>query len=148
MRILISSMSLSAPVASDIAIRVALVLMIMMRGVGHILDKKGAFLVGKFTNGEKFYMKIPQGLEDEYEEDEILEMLVPIYGTKQAAMQFYKASIEVCRKLGYEPSKRVWMKSEFKWKPLLLRICLMKYLEQGRVSGECSRYVRYVQYVR
>ena len=25
---------------------------------------------------------------------------------------------------------------------------LMKYLEQGRVSGECSRYVRYVRTLR
>ena len=52
-----SNVALSAPVASEITMRVGFVTMIMMRGTAHILDKKGAFLVGAFNDGEEFYME-------------------------------------------------------------------------------------------
>jgi hypothetical protein len=55
-------------------------------------DVEGAFLQGKFQNGEEMYMEVPDGMEQYYgsRKDVVLRMLVPIYGTKQAAECFYK----------------------------------------------------------
>ncbi len=55
---------------------------------------EGAFLQGKFKDGEELYMSIPQGWEEFYPGDVILKMNVPIYGTKQVGACFYRTLVE------------------------------------------------------
>jgi hypothetical protein len=59
---------------------------------GHVIDVKGAFLKGRFNNGEEMYLQIPQGFEIYYEKGTVLKHQCTIYGLKQAAFSF-------CRKL-------------------------------------------------
>jgi uncharacterized Zn finger protein len=65
---------------------------------------EGAFLQGKFQIGEEMYMEVPDGMEQYYgsRKDVVLRMLVPIYGTKQAAECFYKELVKRSREKGYE----------------------------------------------
>ena len=51
-----------------------------------VLDVDGAFLQGQFYNGEKLYIWIPSGFELWYDDDDVLLMTVPLYGTKKAAI--------------------------------------------------------------
>ena len=54
--------------------------------IAEIVDVEGAFLQGKFENGEVMYIDVPDGMELFYgnHKDVVLHLNVPIYGTKQA----------------------------------------------------------------
>ena len=91
--------SISAPVATDITIRVCLVLMLMAGLLACILDIDGAFLLGEFENGEQIFMRVPQGWEEYYPEGTILLLLKTIYGLKQAAMAFWRKLIRAITKM-------------------------------------------------
>jgi hypothetical protein len=69
-----------------------------------VIDVEGAFRQGKFQNGEEMYMEVPDGMEQYYgsRKDVVLRMLVPIYGTKQAAECFYKELVKKAKEKGYE----------------------------------------------
>jgi hypothetical protein len=41
----------------------ALTLMIASGGIAHVVNMKGAFLCGKFEDGEKIYIKLPLGIK-------------------------------------------------------------------------------------
>ncbi len=71
----------------------------------HIVDVKGAFLKGKFENGKKIYMKIPEGMEKHYSSTSVLLLKKTLYGLKQAAMQFWRLLLEIMKKMGHERSK-------------------------------------------
>lgn len=45
--------SISAPVTNAMTIKMTLTLMLMQRGIAHIVDVKGAFLYGEFKDGKK-----------------------------------------------------------------------------------------------
>ena len=47
--------------------------------IAEIIDVDGAFLQGKFTNGEVLYVGISDGFEQYYGDNEVLMMNVPIY---------------------------------------------------------------------
>ena len=70
-----------------------------------LIDAKGAFLQGKFADGEQMYIEIPDGFERFYGKDKVLKLNVPIYGTKQAASCFYKTMVEEIKGQQYERSK-------------------------------------------
>ena len=55
------SSSIHAPVTNNVTIRLFFVLMLLAGWVAHIVDVKGAFLHGEFEQGEKVYMKVPEG---------------------------------------------------------------------------------------
>jgi hypothetical protein len=76
------------------SIRLFITLAIMADWATYILDVKGAFLLGLFEDGERIYMARPQGFEQWYPPDIVLLLLKTIYGTKQAAMAFWR---EMCR---------------------------------------------------
>jgi hypothetical protein len=65
------------------------------RWISKIVDVEGAFLQGKFENGEIIYSEVPDGMEEYYgaKKDWVLLMNVPVYGTKQASACFYKCSM-------------------------------------------------------
>jgi hypothetical protein len=82
---------ISAPVVNDVTIRIVWVLIILLQFSTWLMDVHGAFLLGRFSNGEKLYMKVPQGMEGHYNPSMYyLLLLRTIYGLKQSAAAFWK----------------------------------------------------------
>jgi hypothetical protein len=54
-----NALSISAPVTNGMTIELVLMLMLASGGIAHVVIVKGAFLYGKFDDGEKIYIKIP-----------------------------------------------------------------------------------------
>ena len=100
---------------AEATIRVVLILMIMGNFVGHLVDVNGAFLHGKFDDGEKVYMKVPQGFEKHFPEDVVLWLQKTQYGIKQAAYAFWLVLLAVMRIMGFDKSKADSC-LYFKWK--------------------------------
>jgi len=75
--------------------------------IAKILDVEGAFLQGQFINREVVYIEVPDGMEEFYgkREDVALLLNAPIYGTKQAAVCFYKTLVGKIKDSKYEISK-------------------------------------------
>ena len=82
--------SIHAPVTNSTTIRIVLTLMVMAGYAASVVDVKGAFLHGEFTDGEVIYMKVPQGFEQYYSETAVLKLNRCLYGLKQSAMAFWK----------------------------------------------------------
>ena len=98
--------SIAAPVTTPTTIRAVLTLLAMNpKWISRLIDVEGAFLQGKFLNGEVLYIRVPDGFEQFYPPDVVLQLNVPIYGTKQAAACFYKALVEKVKDRKYERSK-------------------------------------------
>jgi hypothetical protein len=66
--------SIASPVVSFITIRIVLVLMLMARWGGEILDVRGAFLKGTFGSGETLYMHVPEGMKQHYTDGTVLHL--------------------------------------------------------------------------
>ena len=95
----------SAPVVNDITARMIMVLIVMASWWSELLDVKGAFLNGRFENGEKLYMHVPQGFERFYPGNVLLLLLRTIYGLKQSAIQYWKEMQRAFKFMNYERSK-------------------------------------------
>ena len=92
------SASIHSPVTSDVSVRIVMVLALMANWDGKISDVKGAFLKGSLDpSQERMFMHIPQGFEEYYEKDEVLELHKAIYGTKKAAMAFWRELLACMR---------------------------------------------------
>ena len=64
---------------------------------------KGAFLKGDLdTSKEQMYMHVPKGFEKYYPGEVYLMLLKAIYGTKQAAIAFWKELLKCMRSMQYE----------------------------------------------
>jgi hypothetical protein len=85
-------------------IKIALTLLIMQRGIAHVVDVKGAFLYGEFEDGETVYLKIPLGFEEFYSNDTALLLKKTLYGLKQAAMAFYRKLLAATANIGLKRS--------------------------------------------
>ena len=96
---------ISSPVVNEASIFIILILLIMARMYGELNDVKGAFLNGQFSQGEKLYMKVPQGFEKFYPGDVLLLLLKTIYGLKQAAFEYWRALLKALKMVGLERSK-------------------------------------------
>jgi hypothetical protein len=96
---------IASPVANEMTVRIVMTLAIMAGWYCALLDVIGAFLNGRFGNNEKIYMKVPEGFERWYSEAILLLLLKAMYGTKQAAMQFWKEMQKAFMSMGYERSK-------------------------------------------
>ena len=70
-----------------------------------IIDVKGAFLQGRFTNSEELYIEVLNGFQKWYPGDMVLQMNVPPYGTKQAAYCFSKACALHIKNVTYKQLK-------------------------------------------
>lgn len=99
------STSIAAPVTSWTTIRIVMILTLMQRGVLKLQDVKGAFLLGKFEDGERMYIEIPQGFEQYYDDDEVLLLQQTIYGCKQAAMAYYREQVKTNDQVGLMKSQ-------------------------------------------
>ena len=100
--------SIAAPVTNANSVRIVWVLMAACpEWIAVVIDVEGAFLQGKFVNGEQIYIEVPDGMEEFYgsKEDVALLLNAPIYGTKQAAFCFYKTLVGKVKDSKYERSK-------------------------------------------
>ena len=95
---------IASPVVHDMTIRVCLTLMIMSSWTAWLLDVSGAFLNGRFGNGEEIYMRVPQGFERFYPTNVLLLLLRTIYGTKQGAIQYWRETQKAFKYLKYQRS--------------------------------------------
>jgi hypothetical protein len=72
--------------------------MVMAEFIGWVKDVNGAFLTGEFQATDPvLYMHIPEGMEKWYAHlkgEHVLKLLVPIYGTKQAARCYFDKAKE------------------------------------------------------
>ena len=82
--------AIHSPVTNAATIRMVLILMVMASWIAHLTDVYGAFLLGRFTDGERIYMTVPQGWKKYYPGDVLLKLLKTLYGLKQAAMAFWR----------------------------------------------------------
>ena len=55
--------STAAPVTNETTIKLVLIMLTLAEWEGHVINIKGAFLKGWFTDGEEMYLHIPQGFE-------------------------------------------------------------------------------------
>ena len=81
-----------------------MVLMIMAGWLANVVDVKGAFLHGEFTDGEEIFMEVPRGFEKHYEGNVVLRLLKTIYGLKQAAMTFWKMLLRCMKNMDMKRS--------------------------------------------
>jgi hypothetical protein len=54
------------------------------------MNAEGAFLQGRFQNGEQIFMKIPTGFQKFYPSYIMLKLLRTLYGYAQSAIQFWR----------------------------------------------------------
>ena len=67
-------------------IGIVLLLMLLADWTERIYGIKGAFLKGKFEEGEEIFIELPQGMEHHCWGLTVLKLLKPIYGLKLAAL--------------------------------------------------------------
>ena len=99
------STDVSAPVICEISMRVCMILCIMGSWLAWIVDVEGAFLQGSFQNGEKIFMKVPEGFQKWYPSYVRLRLLRTIYGLIQAAMQFWREARQAMDAMDMEYNK-------------------------------------------
>ena len=97
------SSSIHSPVTNDVTVRIVFTLTLMAGWIGRISDVKGAFLKGDLdTSKEQMYMHVPKGFEKYYPGEVYLMLLKAIYGSKQAAIAFWKDLLKYMRSMQYE----------------------------------------------
>jgi hypothetical protein len=94
-----------APVVHDITLRTVLITMLLLGLKAELVDVETAFLEGDMDT--ELYMKIPEGLEhiETIENDDCLQLIKCIYGSVQAARQFWKKFVETLEGFGFVRSK-------------------------------------------
>ena len=95
----------AASVTSDTTNRIVLLLMLLENWTARTHDVKGAFLKGKFKDGEEIFMEVPQGMEHYYWDFTVTRLLKPIYGLKQVAMLFWQKLLEMMKNMGHKQSR-------------------------------------------
>lgn len=85
-------------------VRTMLTIALMGRWAMHVVNVKGAFLLGEFDDGIEIHMEIPEGFEQWYEHDELWLLLQTIYGIKQAAMAFWREVNKAMKNMGFKQS--------------------------------------------
>ena len=73
--------SISAQVTNGMTIKLVM-LMLASGSIAHVVNVKGAFLHGKFNNGEKIYIKILLGFKEFYDYNTVPLLKKCLYGLK------------------------------------------------------------------
>ena len=98
-----ASDSISAPVTNPVTVRIVLMLWCMNPGwISAIIDLQGTFLQGRFENSKELYTEVPDGFEEHFSGDLVLQMNVPLYRTKQTAYCFFKTFSKHVKKMKYQ----------------------------------------------
>jgi hypothetical protein len=93
----------AAPVASEIVIR--MVMMLMASWWAELLDVQGAFLTGEMDPDTECYLQVPEGFEKFYPTDVVLRLYKMLYGLKQSAYEFRKMLVMAMKHMSFERSK-------------------------------------------
>jgi len=97
-------MDTSSPVVDDVTVRTVIAHMIAKDLANEVLDVTTAFLHGDME--EEVYMKCPEGIdliEEGWDrEEDCTELLQTIYGTKQAARQYWKKFMKIMEDKGFK----------------------------------------------
>ena len=100
------------PVINDITWRVLLIVMLLKKYDGKIINIEVAFLHGKLE--EEIYMDCPLGLEVA-KEDECVRLLHTIYGLVQSSRLLWKKLVNVLKNMifkgGYPNPCLMWIKN-------------------------------------
>jgi hypothetical protein len=97
----------SSPVICLVTIRIVMTLIVMTSWAAHLMDVHGAFLTGKFRDGEIIYMKVPQGFETFYPKNALLLLFQTIYGLVQAALAFWRETVAAFAYMDYIRRKQI-----------------------------------------
>ena len=104
----------AAPVVNDITINMVMIMIVIGCWYAHLIDVKGAFLKGDFDPKHRMFMAVPQGFEKWYPENVVLRLVKRLYGTNQAAYQFW-IRLLACMKLVVMSRNDVDSCLYFKW---------------------------------
>ena len=108
-------------------------IMIMAGWVANVVDVKGAFLHGEFTDGEEIYMEVPQGWERLYPQNTVLKLMKTIYGLKQSAMAFWRQLSMCMRDMGMKKSEADPC-LYYKWTSLGL-VLIVSWIDDNLICG-------------
>ena len=97
--------NISSLTVNDITIRILLVLILMICYRAHIIDMKGAFLLGYFEKGEELFIEVPSSFEEYFSENDVIKLKVLIHRLKQAAKTFYKLLVSTISCMGMKRNK-------------------------------------------
>jgi hypothetical protein len=96
------SASIHSPVTNYTSVRIIFTLALMAGWIGRISDVKGAFLKGDLNEDkEQMFMHVPEGFSKYYLDNVVLKLIKALYGTKQAAMAFWKELLKCMGSMGY-----------------------------------------------
>jgi hypothetical protein len=98
------SYSTAVPVANELTIKIVITLLTHANWKAQDINKKGAFLKGKLSDGEDLHLRIPQGFENYYGKDDVLQLKQTIYALKQAALDFWKELLQDFKSMGFRRS--------------------------------------------
>ncbi|KAG7336872.1 reverse transcriptase RNA-dependent DNA polymerase, partial [Nitzschia inconspicua] len=97
-------MDTSSPVVDDVTVRIVIACMMINGWENEVVDITTAFLHGDME--EEVYMKCPDGIDLIEEgwnlDNDCVELLQTIYGTKQAARQYWKKFMYFMKEKGFE----------------------------------------------
>jgi hypothetical protein len=86
-------------VVSELTIHIVFIIIAMGQLYAEFMDVCSAFLLGRFDPQHRMYMKVPRGFEKFYAANVVLHLPRILYGTKQAAMTFWKFALEMWKAL-------------------------------------------------
>ena len=97
------SANIAAPVTNEITVRCIFVISLMAGWIIDLLDVNGAFLLGLFDEGEEIFIEVSMGFEEKYNHlgDVILKLLRTLYGTKQAAITYWKEQCKAMKDMKF-----------------------------------------------
>ena len=95
----------AAPVVNKMTICIVFTLIVMADWYAEVVNVRGAFLRGKFEEGTKLYMEVPEGFEKFYPIGCLLLLLQTIYGLKQAAFAFWVQLLKALCDMEFDCSK-------------------------------------------
>jgi len=95
----------SSPVVHEVTIRILLVLLLVMKLTGGVIDVEGAFLLGRLDPGIEIYIAVPQGFEKYYKPTDVLLLERTMYGTRQAANAFWKQLLLCLEDMNFKRSE-------------------------------------------
>ena len=94
----------SAPVISEMGFMIVLTLHAMTGWNAKVVDVKGAFLLGDWNQDRPVVMRPPEGMTHHFPEGAWLLLLKTLYGTKQAAKEFWKKLVQAMQEMDFTRS--------------------------------------------
>jgi hypothetical protein len=95
----------ASPIATDITIRINFTLIVTAGFWTEIVDVRGAYFSAEFDSSHRMYVSVPKGFENRFPDNVVLLLKRTLYGTCQAAIQFWKKLCTVMVLIGAKKRK-------------------------------------------